>query len=270
MLALARLYLAGDGVRKDPEEGMRWARQGQEAAKARVAESIRRMRELAEDGPSEAMYQLGLKYRDGMGEALEQDRTEAIRWFERAAQKGHAQAAKELEQLRGSGPATSEARPPARPEARETPRPPQPGPEAWERSLADEARKRARRRVGIIVLCCGVGFLVGGGVGLVVVAAYWQNILGAILGALLGGIVLGTIGAVGNRSEDVPESEREQKAREMLRGGIAAGVLGGGIAGWIFGPQFVSWRPTPEVSGLIVGAIVGLLSGVLSWLGTKR
>jgi TPR repeat protein len=227
------------------------------------------MRELAEDGPSEAMYQLGLKYRDGMGEALEQDRTEAIRWFERAAQKGHAQAAIELEKLRRSGPATSEARPPARTEARETPRPPQPGPEEWVRAPTDDVRKSARRRTGFIVLCCGVGFLVGGGVGLVVVAPDWPNILGAILGALLGGVVIGTIGAVGGRFEDVPESEKEQKAREMLRGGIAFGVIGGGIAGWIFGPQFVSWRPTSEVSGLMVGAIVALLGGVLSWLGTK-
>jgi serine/threonine protein kinase len=143
-------------------------------------------------------------------------------------------------------------------------------PEERVRSLMEDVTRGARRRVGFVVLCCGVGFLVGGGFGLVVVAPLWQNILGALLGALLGGVVVGTIGAVGGRFEDVPESEKEQKAREMLRGGLTLGVIGGGIAGWIFGPQYISWRPTPEVSGLIVGAMVGLLSGVLSWLGTSR
>jgi TPR repeat protein len=72
-LALAQLYLRGDGVAKDLAEAARWYR---EAA--------------SKNNDANAQYALGVLLDRGIG--VEKDPIEALLWFQRAAQQGHPAA----------------------------------------------------------------------------------------------------------------------------------------------------------------------------------
>ena len=71
-LALAQLYLRGDGVSKDPAEAARW------------------YREAAEHNDANAQYALGVLLERGIG--VDKDPIQALLWFQRAAQQGHPAA----------------------------------------------------------------------------------------------------------------------------------------------------------------------------------
>jgi TPR repeat protein len=72
-IALAQLYLRGDGVAKDPAEAARWYR---EAA--------------SKHNDANAQYALGVLLDRGIG--VDKDPIEALLWFQRAAQQGHPAA----------------------------------------------------------------------------------------------------------------------------------------------------------------------------------
>jgi TPR repeat protein len=70
--ALARMYLAGEGVARDSAKGLKW------------------LREAATNGVGLAQYQLGACYE--LGIVIPQDYGEAARWYRMAADRGVALA----------------------------------------------------------------------------------------------------------------------------------------------------------------------------------
>ena len=55
-----------------------------------LAETVKWFRKAAEQGDSEAQYNLGLFY--DKGEGVEKNHSEAIKWYKKAAEQGHAKA----------------------------------------------------------------------------------------------------------------------------------------------------------------------------------
>ncbi len=114
---LGLAYDAGEGVERDPREAMRWyrkaAEQGHawaeaklrdeqnrvaaEQAKNKLAAGIAKWRAAAERGEAVAQYSLGYSYATGKG--VEQDPREAVRWYRKAAEQGHAWAQNNLGNL---------------------------------------------------------------------------------------------------------------------------------------------------------------------------
>lgn len=115
MLYLARRYDEGDEVERDPVQAALWYERA-EAAGQRTPAVIKRehqvcvadMQKGASDGNADAMYALGRSYASGgfYGCGLEQNYTQAIRWYTEAAQRGHAVAANNLGALFGRGEGT--------------------------------------------------------------------------------------------------------------------------------------------------------------------
>ena len=70
--ALARMYLAGEGIARDSATGLKW------------------LREAATNGVALAQYQLGVGYE--LGIVTPQDYSEAARWYRMAADRGVALA----------------------------------------------------------------------------------------------------------------------------------------------------------------------------------
>jgi TPR repeat protein len=105
---LASLYLNGNGVPKDTDEGLEWLTKSADQGYARaqsdlgalyligrdIAGDTRRGMELlgraAAQGDPSASYNLGVMYRDGLG--VPEDREKAESYFLIAAKKGHASA----------------------------------------------------------------------------------------------------------------------------------------------------------------------------------
>ena len=54
------------------------------------AEAVKWYRRAADQGHAEAQYNLGVMYDDGQG--VQQDYAEAVKWYRRAAEQGHAKA----------------------------------------------------------------------------------------------------------------------------------------------------------------------------------
>ena len=69
---LGRMYVVGDGVPQDFEEGAKW------------------YRKAAEQGDVDAQYNLGNMY--VLGDGVPQDFEEAVKWFRKAAEQGDADA----------------------------------------------------------------------------------------------------------------------------------------------------------------------------------
>ncbi len=108
MRDLAELYLSGRGVRRDPEEAVRWIRRaadlGDAAAQNELGflyseglgverdqpEAVRWFRLSADQGEATAQFNLGLRYDEGEGVA--QDLDEAARRYRQAGEQGHAGA----------------------------------------------------------------------------------------------------------------------------------------------------------------------------------
>ena len=61
-------------------------------------ESFERYKKAAEQGDVEAQYNLGLMYE--FGDGVEEDFDQAVKWFEKAAERGHEGAQDALEQLK--------------------------------------------------------------------------------------------------------------------------------------------------------------------------
>ena len=79
---LGALYMYGEGLEKDAEEGVKW------------------YRKAAEQGLADAQYDLGMCYMQGEG--VEKNSQEAEKWFRKAAGQGHQLAIEALRAL-GSG-----------------------------------------------------------------------------------------------------------------------------------------------------------------------
>ena len=108
MRNLAELYLSGTGVRRDPEEAVRWLRVAADRGDAGAqndlgflhseglgveqdqAEAVRWFRLAADQGEAAAQFNLGLRYDNGEGVA--QDLAEAARLYGQAGEQGHAAA----------------------------------------------------------------------------------------------------------------------------------------------------------------------------------
>ena len=73
------MYENGRGVERDYKMAAEW------------------YRKAAEQGYSEAQYNLGMCYEAGRG--VEQDDKEAVEWYRKAAEKGNKDAKKALERL---------------------------------------------------------------------------------------------------------------------------------------------------------------------------
>jgi hypothetical protein len=79
---LGKIYLFGDGVAENEEEGIKW------------------ITEAAQNGLKNAQFQLGQQYRIGKG--VNEDRNEAIRWYTLAANRGHTKATQQLEAMKNN------------------------------------------------------------------------------------------------------------------------------------------------------------------------
>jgi TPR repeat protein len=104
---LGFLYFTGNGVTKDPAEGVKWwqksAEQGLVKSKFNLAlaydrgegiprnttEAIKLYQEPAEHGDSDAQYNLGRLYEEN---GSRQNYDEAFKWYRKAANAGHIQA----------------------------------------------------------------------------------------------------------------------------------------------------------------------------------
>lgn len=127
MLQLAELYMEGDVVELDKEEGVKWYRKAAETGNAvaqfKLATCYKKGDGVEEDREEAAKWMLkaaghgnrvhqwamGRFYEDGIG--VEKDMAEAVKWFERAAKKGFAPAKYSLAMcyLRGDGVQQDEA-----------------------------------------------------------------------------------------------------------------------------------------------------------------
>jgi TPR repeat protein len=108
MRNLAELYLTGGGVRRDPEQAVRWLRLAADRGDAVAqndlgflssegqgveqdqAEAVRWFRLSADQGEATAQFNLGLRYDKGDGVA--QDLAEAAELYRQAGEQGHAGA----------------------------------------------------------------------------------------------------------------------------------------------------------------------------------
>ena len=66
-----------------------------------LRETIRSLREKAEDGHAESMFLLAVAYAQGKG--VERNDTAAARWFLQAARKGHTRAKTSIGNLYATG-----------------------------------------------------------------------------------------------------------------------------------------------------------------------
>lgn len=113
---LGRLYANGRGVTKDPVEAVRWYRQAADAAEPVAmanlgwmyhlgagglskddAEALRLIRAAAATDNPNGMHTLGVMYEHGHG--VPADKTEAVKWYRRAAEAGDTRSKERLERL---------------------------------------------------------------------------------------------------------------------------------------------------------------------------
>ncbi len=96
---LANMYLAGEGVKRDPEQYLAWMRQsagngyppanylmGMVSLRSNPAAAAKHFMRAAEGEHGAAMHMLGLMYAGGTG--VPQSEAEALRWFRMAAAQG--------------------------------------------------------------------------------------------------------------------------------------------------------------------------------------
>ena len=113
---MGRMYHAGTEVKADPGLARSWfekaAQQGYESAihLLHLIESLGyqleegwyhrlpQLHQLAEDGDTEAQYQLAQRYEQGVG-GVKKDDQAALRWYRRAAAGGHPTAKNALEEI---------------------------------------------------------------------------------------------------------------------------------------------------------------------------
>ena len=82
MLARGEASARGTGVKQNLEEAVEWHTKGAEA------------------GDADCMINLGVCYANGVEGVVAEDREEAIKWFRKADELGHALAKGQLERLR--------------------------------------------------------------------------------------------------------------------------------------------------------------------------
>lgn len=118
---LARLYEAGDGVRKDETEARRWTEQAARGGDAKAMHNLalyyfegaggqkdttlaaQWFRRAAEKGVTDSQFNLGRLYEEGYGVA--KNPTEAYRWYAAAATSGDAEAKAAADRMRAQLPA---------------------------------------------------------------------------------------------------------------------------------------------------------------------
>ncbi len=111
---LGYLYETGEGVVADPKKAVKWYQRAARPTRGMSHVDVAPVGTQAhgrvmpvQTGPEipgnpDADYRLGLMYLEGRG--VEQSRDKAVRWFRRAAEKGHDQAAAALEELKAGTP----------------------------------------------------------------------------------------------------------------------------------------------------------------------
>ena len=111
---LGYVYETGEGTVADPKKAVKWYQRASRPTRGMSYVDVAPVGQQAhgrvmplQTGPeipgiTEAEYRLGLMYLEGRG--VEQSRDKAARWFRRAAQKGHDQAAAALEGLASKTP----------------------------------------------------------------------------------------------------------------------------------------------------------------------
>lgn len=120
---LARLYEAGDGVRKDETEARRWTEQAARGGDAKAMHNLalyyfegtggakdtagaaQWFRRAAEKGVTDSQFNLGRLYEEGYGVA--KDPAAAYRWYAAAATSGDAEAKAAADRMRAQLPATA-------------------------------------------------------------------------------------------------------------------------------------------------------------------
>jgi uncharacterized protein len=94
---IARMYMRGEGVPKDPAEALKWLNLSKEQEDALAAynhgdyeTALKVIRPRAEKGQVLAEYILGLMYANGQGVA--ESYPEAMKWLQKAGEQGEAKA----------------------------------------------------------------------------------------------------------------------------------------------------------------------------------
>ena len=84
-----------------PKTGWAWMYQRGNGVPQDDAEAVKWFRKAAEQGHAGAQNELGLIYQNGEG--VPQDYAEAVKWFRMAAEQGNAYAQNELDQMKAKG-----------------------------------------------------------------------------------------------------------------------------------------------------------------------
>ena len=102
-LALGALYAEGEGTPEDRKEAVSWLHDAARQGNAEAQDILKKLeKEVAEDSlPEEEM--LARAYACLEGKGVPQDKTEAARWFRKAAEQGHGEAQYRLAMLLLSG-----------------------------------------------------------------------------------------------------------------------------------------------------------------------
>ena len=102
-LALGALYAEGEGTPEDRKEAVSWLHDAARQGNAEAQDILKKLeKEVAEDSlPEEEM--LARAYACLEGKGVPQDKTEAARWFRKAAEQGHGEAQYRLAMLHLSG-----------------------------------------------------------------------------------------------------------------------------------------------------------------------
>ena len=102
-LALGALYAEGEGTPEDRKEAVSWLHDAARQGNAEAQDILKKLeKEVAEDSlPEEEM--LARAYACLEGKGVPQDKTEAARWFRKAAGQGHGEAQYRLAMLHLSG-----------------------------------------------------------------------------------------------------------------------------------------------------------------------
>src|SRR5262249_44510959 len=95
MYNLARKYENGEGVEQDRAEALRWYRNAAALGDGDASKAVERLEPKKVDAAQVARwYARGDNYYYGKG--VKQDYTEAVKWYRRAAEQGHATAMSDL------------------------------------------------------------------------------------------------------------------------------------------------------------------------------
>ena len=95
---LGSIYENGIGAPQDTGEAVKWYRK---AVESRHLEALKNLQEMAEQGNSEAQFNLGSIYENGIG--APQDTGEAVKWYRKAVESRHTDALRNLNRMAQQG-----------------------------------------------------------------------------------------------------------------------------------------------------------------------